>query len=490
MQAILHIEKAACKQYYIKDVPKTSLLNVRLSYKETPGPGVTAEACMRELKEAGVDLTLVNMEAVTELIERNDGGSGIVAEGIYPVDGKDCTVKYLFKESKYRNPDFDTDKKVDLLDHTIIPTVNVGEVLAYKSTLPTPGQDGRTVTGEIVKAKPGKDINFKAGEGTILMDKDTKIVAAINGRPILKNGMVTVVPILVIPRNVDASTGNIYFDGAVLIKGSVMDNMKVIAKGSITVYGNVLNATLSAGGNIDIAGNTISSKIYVGGGVANKLCILPKMQQIYTLIKRGLNAATSKGQRKAYGHTYQRISDAPDAGINKLEVPINDIKGFLDVLPEDEAVLVKDILRDLNRVYGEGRAGVAESQIGRLTEGLNKKIQQYLQTYDDVSYEHANLKLKYAQNSSLHVCGDVIITGRGIYQTDIIAKKSIAFVRATSVVLGGTLIAEERIDMGIVGTPSGIKTYCKVLKEKGKINAVRFLGNTVLNIHDKVEILD
>ena len=43
--------------------------------------------------------------------------------------------------------------------------------------------------------------------------------------------------------------------------------------------------------------------------------------------------------------------------------------------------------------------------------------------------------------------------------------------------------------MGIVGSPVGVKTYCKVLEENGKINAIRFFGNTVLNINNNKQVI-
>ena len=36
-----------------------------------------------------------------------------------------------------------------------------------------------------------------------MLDNGTKIVAAANGRPMIKNGMVVVVPLLLVPGNVD-----------------------------------------------------------------------------------------------------------------------------------------------------------------------------------------------------------------------------------------------------------------------------------------------
>jgi hypothetical protein len=485
MKAILTIDKFPGRQYYVKDAPKTSLLYVSSGYKEIPAPDVTMIQCLQELQKAGVDLKLVDGTAINRLLGLRYGGSAIVAEGEYPVDGKDSIVEYLFQQGIHRNPDFDTDKTVDLLDHTIIPTVKVGEVLAKKVFFATPGRDGRTVTGEKVKARKGKDIPLKAGEGAVLLDNGTRIVAAANGRPMIKNGMVVVVPLLLVPGNVDPGTGNIYFDGDVEIKGNVMDNMKVAAGGDITVLGNVLHASLSAGGNVNIAGNIISSKVYAGKGVANCLYVLPKIQQIYSIIKMDFSNANSGIHINSNKDMRRRYPDISEKKIKKLEALMADIRIVLGLVPDEEAGLVANILEGLDRIYCRDGLSAGTEQV----EKLNKEIQSYLNNTVDLHHRNANLKFGYAQNSSIQACGDVIVTGRGTYQTDIIAKDSITFLKPTSVVRGGILIAGKRMDMGIVGSPAGVKTYCKVLEKNGKINAIRFFGNTILNINNNKQVI-
>jgi uncharacterized protein (DUF342 family) len=165
------------------------------------------------------------------------------------------------------------------MDHTIIPTVEVGDVLAIKTTPAIPGKDGIAVTGEVIKAREGKDIPLKVGNGAVLLDNDTKVVAISQGRPVYKKGVISVIPALVISHDVDATTGNINFDGDVVVKGNISDNMKVSAGGDITIFGNVFHATLYAKGNIRVYGNITNSKITAGLNVFNYLCIVPKVKK-------------------------------------------------------------------------------------------------------------------------------------------------------------------------------------------------------------------
>ncbi|MGI6704220.1 MAG: DUF342 domain-containing protein [Clostridia bacterium] len=484
MKAILTVTKTPGKQYYLEDAPKTRLLKVSLGCKETPAPDVTMEQCIQELEKIKVALKFIDKNAIKKLLEQPDGGSAVVAEGIYPIDGRASRVKYLFESNKIRNPAFETDDKVDLLDHTILPTVEVGQVLAVKEILAIPGRDGETVTGETVKAKPVKETPFRAGKGTMLLDRDTKIVASCSGRPMLRNGMVSVLPLLVIPGDVNPETGNINFNGDVHIKGSVMDNLKVIADGDIIVSGNVLQANLIAKGSIDIAGNIISSKITAGTAVINNLCILPIIKQVLDIVNNDFFDANSEVWLSGYRKMMERHPVMYSERRQRIEGLVKDMKCMARLLPDEDYVLIKGILEEISIIYAAGNL-VNAGQIKR----LKGRIQEYLANTLSAEGGDADIRLRYAQNSIIQASGDILVLGRGTYQTDIIAEEVIRFMKPSSVVLGGTLIAGKRMSMGIVGSPYGITTHCKVLDKNGKIDAVRLYSNTVITVNNKRKIV-
>jgi hypothetical protein len=488
MQATLIVEKLPGREYYVKDTEKSNSVKISSGYNQIPAPKVTVDQCIAELKKANVKIKFVNIQVVNELVNSPGGGSAAVAEGIYPIDGRDSEVKYFFKKDSYRNPDFTTDKRVDLLDHTIIPTVGIGEVLAIKDVPPVPGRDGETVTGDIIKAYPGKDVPLKVGKGVILLENDTKAVSVSSGRPILDNGVIEVVPMLVVSHDVDTSTGNIYFDGDIQIKGSVLDNMKVAADGSITISGNVLHANVSAKGSVEIYGNIISSKVTAGIGVISYLGTLPKLKQILDRLKAIYDEVNSIKMKKEYKNVDGRLADAIYENYDILEKLAREIRNTFDLLTDEEAGMTEKILKKLQAMLNSVK--LQHKCTREQIRAFCKQIEGYIETID-TSYENeANVIFGYGQNSSVHANGNIIVTGRGCYQTDLIAKNEIIFKKPSSVVRGGLLIAGKRINMGIVGSPAGISTYCRVFKENGKIDAVRFYSNTVLNVNGKIKIID
>jgi uncharacterized protein (DUF342 family) len=362
--------------------------------------------------------------------------------------------------------------------------VEVGQVLAIKEIHTIPEKDGETVTGKIVKAKPAKEIPFKAGKGTVLMDRDTKIVASCSGRPMLSKGTVSVLPYYVIHGDVCPETGNVYFNGDVHIKGSVMDNMKVVVDGNITVTGNVLQAILIAGGSVTIRGNIISSSITAGAAMVNSLCVMPKIKEILRNIKKDFYDVNSEVWLNGYQKMKERYPSLYSERKRSLDKIAEDIKEVSRFLTDEDYETVKEILEEARIIYAAGNLANA-GQINR----IRGRIQEYLAKTSVNEGTDADIKLGYAQNSTVQASGDVLVLGRGTYQTDVIAKKAIRFVKPSSVVLGGTLIAGERISLGTVGSPHGITTHCKVLGRNGRIDAVRLFNNTVITINNKKKII-
>lgn len=487
MQATLTVQKLPGREYYTRDAEKSNSVKIGSDYTEIPAPDVTADQCIAELEKANVKLKFIDVQAVNDLLNLPGGGSAVVARGIYPIDGQDSRVKLLFRKDCYRNPDFDTNKKVDLLNHTIIPTVRIGEVLAVKDVPQVPGRDGEAVTGDIIKAYPGKDVPLKAGKGVILLENYTKAVSVSNGRPTLENGTIGVVSMLVIHHDVDSGTGNIHFDGDIQIKGNVLDNMKVAADGNVLILGSVLHATISARGNVEINRNIISSKVSAGIGVVSYLGMVPKLRQILDRLKSIYGKENFAKARKQHGNADEQLIKGIHENYDILEKSAEEIADMLNLLTAEEISIIDEILKKLQAVLDNVK--YQHRCTSGQVETLCKQIEGYIERID-LSYQNeANVVFGYSQNSSIHANGSIIVMGRGCYQTDLIAKNEIIFKKPSSVVRGGSLIAGKRINMGIVGSSAGVSTYCRVFNENGKIDAVRFYSNTVLNINGKMKII-
>ncbi len=218
-----------------------------------PGPGgsdPSAEGIRAALETNGVihgimEELLEELEAKPRYRERI-----IVAEGTRPENGDDAKMVYNFRtDSRDVHLQESADGRVDFKELNRIENVVEGQVLARRVDAQE-GKPGQTVTGRMIPAKDGRDIDPPLGDHTRLSDDGRSIVAEINGLVKLVNGKVTVEPIYLVNGDVNVKEGNIRFLGTVIIKGNVDDGFSVSAAGDIEVMGSVARSQLEAEGDV------------------------------------------------------------------------------------------------------------------------------------------------------------------------------------------------------------------------------------------------
>jgi len=174
----------------------------------------------------------------------------VVAEGLPPKDGKHAYIQYNFEtdQNKIRLRE-GINGKIDFKDINIIKNVVAKQPLAKKID-PEKGVSGRTVTGQFIPARNGKDITLPLGKNVHVAEDKVTILADINGQVVLAGGKINVEPVYTVAGDVNLKTGNIMFLGTVIIKGNVEDGFSVKAAGNIEVNGTVERAELDAEGDI------------------------------------------------------------------------------------------------------------------------------------------------------------------------------------------------------------------------------------------------
>ncbi len=175
--------------------------------------------------------------------------SVLVAFGVPPKNGDDARVRYSFELDVSHVKLKETNGKVDFKELNLVQNVVQGQVLAKKEPAKR-GEPGRTVTGRLLPANDGKDVEFPVGKNVRLSDDGKPALAEINGQVVINAGKITVEPVHVINGDVNLRTGNVLFLGTVLVKGNVDDGFTVKAAGNIEVMGNVGKSNLDAEGDI------------------------------------------------------------------------------------------------------------------------------------------------------------------------------------------------------------------------------------------------
>ena len=205
-----------------------------------------------KLTQAGIVYGVSPMSLGEASRERKYGKQYLVAKGTLAEDGVNGELIYHFEKNReVGRPKEDERGKVDYRDLSLFEPVKKGQLLISR-TLATQGKPGSTVTGAELLPKPGRDVNIPRTKNLVINPEMTTARAEFGGAVEIIGGVVSVSNKYVVEGDCDLSTGNIEFDGQVLINGAVISGMLVKASGDIVVGGVVNEAELISGGNIEL----------------------------------------------------------------------------------------------------------------------------------------------------------------------------------------------------------------------------------------------
>jgi uncharacterized protein (DUF342 family) len=209
----------------------------------------------------------------------------VVAEGTLPRQGSDAYIEYFFNTHLDSRPSLNEDGSVDFFNLNNINHCHAGQLLATL-TPEDKGDPGFTVSNEQVRPREVKTAVLRVNKNMTLSPDKLNLTSDVDGHVSFVDGQVFVADVYQV-ENVDNSTGNINFEGSVVVMGNVNTNFSVKAKGNIEVQGVVEGAELESGGDIVIrrgmkgmgrgklkaTGNVISqfienSKVEAGGYVS------------------------------------------------------------------------------------------------------------------------------------------------------------------------------------------------------------------------------
>lgn len=194
------------------------------------------------IDEAAIDAFLESPEYLTDIV---------MAKGLEPRHGTDARIEYYFNTDLKARPTLNEDGSVDFFNLNIINHCEKDELLA-KLYPEDRGDDGCDILGSRIKPRSVKHDILRFGKNIRQSEDKTELYATGSGSVSLVEGRVFVSTTMEV-ENVDTSTGNIHFDGDVVVNGNVCSNFSIKASGNVEVRGVVEGADIEAGGNITIA---------------------------------------------------------------------------------------------------------------------------------------------------------------------------------------------------------------------------------------------
>ncbi|WP_105618029.1 DUF342 domain-containing protein [Vallitalea okinawensis] len=198
----------------------------------------------------GIDLQVI--EQLKQEIILNQAYE--IAHGEVAKNGIDGKIIYEFNTNKLIKPSLLDDGSVDFHNLNLINNVKQGDVIV-RIQPEQEGEEGTDIYGEAIQPPPVKKaILPKHGPNISTSDGGKTLVSDVEGHVDLIYDKVVVNEVLTINGNVDHATGDVNYNGSIMVTGNVLSGFSVKAKKNIEVLGLVEGATLLAGGNIVIRG--------------------------------------------------------------------------------------------------------------------------------------------------------------------------------------------------------------------------------------------
>jgi uncharacterized protein (DUF342 family) len=215
----------------------------------TRGNPLTKEDIVSAMVRAGIKYGVDEVKIIQFLSDRRYCSDYVLAKATPPIQGHDAAITYHFNTDLTMKPKTNDDGSVDFHQLDIISHCNKGDLLATLTPVDF-GKPGIDVCGKVIK--PSKVVNrvLRHGNRITMSEDGLHLYSDVSGHASLTDGRVFVSNTYEIAADVDSSTGDIEYEGNVVVKGNIITGFSVKAKGDIEVYGVVEGAYIEAGGQI------------------------------------------------------------------------------------------------------------------------------------------------------------------------------------------------------------------------------------------------
>lgn len=485
MLATLTVLPAYDYVYELPDTEPTERLQIEpIKRKKPSNKPISVEDVKSGIQLKGVVFG-IDEQAISGAVEAADGRPVKAAVGLQPVQPSDGIVELMFDKEIQEDPDKKT--AVDYREMHKQASVEAGVLLARLK----PAQDGMpgmTVTGVTVGVKSAKPAKLLAGTGVVQQDAEFYSLKA--GRPEIVGPSLRVQPILAFNTDISMETGNVHFNGDVVVHGNVQPGMKVEADGLIEIDGIVEQAVITARDGVITLKRVINSVVRAGGAYAARGYLLPYAKKVAEGMEVLLEAVREVNARRV------------ENGL--LPAPINRIIGLM----------LENKLRDMPRLT-EGLVNVGSSQeieleptemtlfqsIARMMSGASPKEEQeemleemleQLKTWiSDVEIQRnrkSDVYIAYSLKSRIYASGRIVAEGQGCLNSTLVSGDAVVVKGTPGVFRGGQISANGDVFINDAGSDL---TLTKVeVTDKRKIILNKVSGALVAQIGKQTTRID
>ena len=210
---------------------------------------LSKEDVIKKLGNAGIKYGIGESLIDEILLDKHYCTDYVLARGKSVVQGSNAKIKYHFNTDLTRKPKRNEDGSVDFHKLDIICHCKKDQLLA--TLIPAnSGEKGMDILGNVKMPAKVNNKVLRHGRKAYLSEDGLKMFSSVDGHVSLVDDRVIVSDIYEIADNVDSSTGDVDYEGNVLINGNVLTGYSVRAHGDIEIRGVVEGAYIEAGGQI------------------------------------------------------------------------------------------------------------------------------------------------------------------------------------------------------------------------------------------------
>lgn len=483
MEARITIKEEKSYKYKIRESSFAPVFVPALEIEaEVMAPRYTEIELLSQLSKMGIIYGLDN-DNIRWCCNNDMVENVIIAKGKKCVEPIDDKVTLFFDDNKEGKLIEDEQGNVDFKSIGNVANVKTGELIGQLE-IGKNGEIGFNVYGQVVKPHRKKEKKIFAKDGCRILDN--KVYATIDGRPNIRGTVFSVEKVLKISGDVDISKGNVSFIGDVIVSGDVKEDMKVESGNNILVNGNTLIATLIAEGDIEINGNVISTNICGGNFSAEYIIYVDKLEKFYQVISNiyeNLIKINHRNLLTTHINEKELINAIIDSRFKNFNMDLKILINMMEKQYDVENEFYRLIKSKMYTTYFSSFESIDE--IKKAVSLLEERL------YDIKSKNKrkSDLYVNYVQNSTISMSGSIYVNGQGIYKSEVTALDSIYFLKNSSIMRGGVLVAENEIKAKIVGTPNAVQNILKV-KKHGHIYVDNAYYNTKFIVGNKIYVLE
>lgn len=437
LKAYLIIEIVPEQRLELKDTAEpANQIKIGTESKEEIFPEVSKEEIIEFLNLNNISHGIKH-DYLNQILTQDGNLSGkyLIAEGKKAEKGQNAEI---IKSEKYKNNEENFFNVIDSIDK--------GEAICYKKEA-VKGKAGVNVFSENILPPSVKDLKLVAGRNVQLTKDGLKAVALEGGQPKLIRRRSKVEAHIykqyIIKGDVDKYTGDIKYDGDLLVKGDVNDYFNVEVGNDLKVQGNISNAEVKTRGDLYVNNNIIASKLYIGNYLEREIVtdlnkIVRRLENLQKAVEEILGEASKRKlnlNNFRTGKVLRLLIENKFPELKKIILRVDDKTNNIEQLKKH----FQEITPYFNNM----------ANLERITdESIFYKFKDDLIEFIDLNLNQSgllNIYAGYIQNSQINIGGSVIINRLGCYNSTIKAKKSIIVKNKSGFLKGGSYQAEEII---------------------------------------------